>query len=360
MAVNAEPIKNCDIGPCELYIGREYVGMTQGNASLEFPETSFMQKYGLPAMPLGTIVTERAGKITYPCIYMSKENLELITGGTVQTTEKGDLVLNFGTGILKPIITDVCLHHHNKITDEHQIIAIWKMQCNTALSLQYSDVNPTQVMVLNMEFDILADFSDAHINTCPLGQIYWSDTFDINNLPWDDQPGPGPEPPGPDSHVIENEEVILSNHAGTLAHGKVSAYTVKNNAADVTLEEGTDYQIDTNTGTVTMLDGSDYYNATDIKVSYTWWDNRTQETAEEVTSVDAGGGNYRYELAHSPIENANTLVVTDSTGATTYELDADYTCQYDNGYLWSVSASPMAASNVTVKASYYYYSNNEE
>lgn len=356
MAVNAEPIKNCDIGPCELYIGREYVGMTQGNASLEFPETSFMQKYGLPAMPLGTIVTERAGKITYPCIYMSKENLELITGGTVQTTDKGDLVLNFGTGILKPIITDVCLHHHNKITDEHQIIAIWKMQCNTALSLQYSDVNPTQVMVLNMEFDILADFSEEHINTCPLGQIYWSETFNINDLPWDEEPGP--EPPAPSEHEIVNEEVAITNHAGTLAHGKISNYTVKNNAATVTLEEGTDYQIDTNTGVVTLLDGSDYYNTNDIKVSYTWWDNRTQVTAEEVTSVDAGGGNYRYNLEHSPVENASTLTVTDSTGATTYELGTDYSANYNTGELFASSGGMAAASN-TVKASYYYYSNNE-
>lgn len=356
MAVNAEPIKNCDIGPCELYIGREYVGMTQGNASLEFPETSFMQKYGLPAMPLGTIVTERAGKITYPCIYMTKENLELITGGTVQTTEKGDLVLNFGTGILKPIITDVCLHHHNKITGQHQIIAIWKMQCNTALSLQYSDVNPTQVMVLNMEFDILADFSDNHINVCPLGQIYWSDTFDINNLPWD---GEQPTPPEPgDEHEIINEEVIITNHAGTLAHGKVSAYTVKNNAADVTLTEGVDYQIDTNTGAITMIEASQYYGANDIKVSYTWWDNRTQITNEEVTSVDAGGGNYRYNLAHSPIENASTLTVTNEAGSTTYELGTDYSANYNSGELFASSGAMAAASN-TVKASYYYYSNNE-
>ena len=357
MAVNPEPIKNCDIGPCELYINRKYVGMTQGQSSLEFPETSFMQKYGIPAMNLGTIVTERAGKITYPCIYMSKENLELITGGTVQTTEKGDLVLNFGTGILKPVITDVCLHHHNKITGEHQIIAIWKMQCNTALSLQYSDVNPTQVMVLNMEFDILADFSEQHINTCPLGQIYWSNTFDINNLPWD---GEQPTPPEPgDEHEIINEEVTITNHAGTLAHGKVSAYTVKNNAADVTLTEGEDFQINTNTGVVTLIEGSEYYNANDIKVSYTWWDDRTQVTAEEVTSVDAGGGNYRYELEHSPVENAGTLVVTDSTGTTTYEEGTDYSVTYNTGVIFA-SSGAMAAAATTVKASYYYYSNNEQ
>ena len=353
MAVNPEPIKNCDIGPCELYINRKYVGMTQGQSSLEFPETSFMQKYGIPAMNLGTIVTERAGKITYPCIYMSKENLELITGGTVQTTEKGDLVLNFGTGILKPVITDVCLHHHNKITGEHQIIAIWKMQCNTALSLQYSDVNPTQVMVLNMEFDILADFSEQHINTCPLGQIYWSNTFDIHDLPWD---GEQPTPPEPgDEHTIENEPVTISDHAGLLSHGKISNYTFF--AGETELIEGNDYSINTNSGTVTLLDG-DYYNLEVLTANYTWWDNRTAITAEEVTSVEAGGGNYRYELEYSPVENAQTLIITDNTGTTTYMEGTDYNVTFDDGFVWASSGAMASASN-TVKASYYYYSNNE-
>ena len=358
MAVNAEPIKNCDIGPCELYIGREYIGMTQGNASLEFPETSFMQKYGLPAMPLGAIVTERAGKIIYPCIYMTKENLELITGGTVQTTEKGDLVLNFGTGILKPIITDVCLHHHNKITDEHQIIAIWKMQCNTALSLQYSDVNPTQVMILNMEFDILADFSEEHINTCPLGQIYWSDTFDINNLPWDgEEPGPGPEPPGPGPqiHEINDETVTISEHAGALSKTKVSNLILK--SGNNTLEMGTDYTYATNSGIITLLEAGNYYNVETLIASFYWWDNEIDVSNEEVSSI-VEDGTYLYNLDHAPISN-ESISASSMDGLSGFVVNSDFYCDYDAGVLIAASESAMAAENYNIKVTYTYYSNNE-
>ena len=361
MTDTRRPLEHTDIGPAELYINGKYVGKTQETSELDFPETNIKPKYGIPAGTMGTITTEIGGTLSVPCCYIDPENFEILTGGELEEYDDGDQSLSFGGKLIKPVIYNAVLHHHNKIQNRHEIYALWIMQSTGGLKRSFVSANPTGLMVLNMNFEMIADYEN-HPDS-PIAQIWWSDSFNLDDLPWNRHPSPeppGPEPPGPEpeSHEIENETIALTNHAGTLSKGKVSSYVLKDNLLSTTLTEGEDYSIDTNTGEVTMIEGSDYYDAPDIRASFTWWDNRTAVSAEEATSIDAGGGNYRYELAHSPIENAGTLVVTDSTGSTTYEEGTDYNVNYASGVLFASSGS-MAAANYTVKASYYYYSNNE-
>ena len=359
MTDTRRPLEHTDIGPAELYINGKYVGKTQETSELDFPETNIKPKYGIPAGTMGTITTEIGGTLSVPCCYIDPENFEILTGGDLEEYEDGDQSLSFGRKIIKPVIENAVLHHHNKIQNRHEIYALWKMQSTGGLKRSFVSANPTNIMVLNMNFEMLADYEN-HPDS-PIAQIWWSDSFSIDDLPWNRHPSPeppGPEPPGPESHEIENETVTLTAHAGTLSKGKVSAYIIKDTTGANELTEGTDFTINTNTGVVSMIETSAYYNASDVKASFTWWDNRTAVSAEAATSVAAGGGNYRYNLAHYPVENAGTLVVTDSTGSTTFEEGTDYSVNYETGELFAGSGD-MAAAEYTVKASYYYYSNNE-
>ena len=355
MAENWDGIKNCDVGPCEVYVNKQYLGPTEGNVTLELPFDSFPVEYGIPATSMGDIITRINGTLTFNCLFAKPENIALC-GGKLVTDETGEYMTS-GTEILMPTVSNVVLHHENKLTGKHLIIGIWKMQSTAPIRWEFVSANPSKVMTVDLSFKLLATDDPTWKTKSPLCVVYFNcDSFDINNLPWSGSPGP--EPPAPSEHEVTNEEVTLSNHAGALAHGKVSAYTIKNNAGEVTLVEGTDYSIDTQTGEITMLDGSEYYSTNDVKASYTWWDNRTAISEEEVTSVDAGGGNYRYSLAHSPIENASTLEVTSQDGLSEFVLGEDYNCNYNSGELFSISESAMAAASYTIKASYYYYSNN--
>lgn len=353
------PLEHTDIGPAELYINGKYVGKTQETSELDFPETTLDPEYGIPSGSMGSIVTKIGGTLSVPCCYIDPENFAIMTGGDLKEYEDGDQSLSFGNKLIKPVIENAVLHHHNKIQNRHEIYALWMMQCTGGLKRSFVSANPTALMVLNMNFKMIADYEN-HPDS-PIAQIWWSDEFDINDLPWDRHPSPeppGPEPPGPEEHTVEGEQVALANHAGQLEKGKISNYTIYASDGTTQLSEGGDFATNTNTGEIAMLETSQHYNDAGIIANYTWWDNRTEVTAEEVTSVNAGGGNYRYQLGHAPVENAQTLVITDSTGTTTYTEGTDYTVTFDDGFVWSDSGA-MAAESNTVKASYYYYSNNE-
>lgn len=349
-------IKNCDVGPCEVFIDKQFLGPTSESVVLELPFDSFPVEYGIPATSMGDIVTRINGTLNVSCLF-SKPEIIALCGGTIHEEDPEGPYMTSGTEILMPTVKNVVLHHENKLNGKHLIIGIWKMQSTAPIRWDFLSANPSKVMTVDLSFKLLASDDEVWRKKSPLCVVYWRDSFDINNLPWE-QPGPGPEPPGPDSHVISNEAVNISGHVGTLAHSKVSNYTFKDSSGANTLTEGTDFEFNSNTGGITLLEGGSYYNATKLKANYTWWDNRTQVTGEQSTSIDAGGGNYRYDLAHSPLENSG-LVVTDSTGTTEYIQGTDYTCNYDSGNLFALADSPMLAANFEILANYFYYSNNE-
>lgn len=355
------------MGTGKLYVNGEDVGYLAGDVTFHTTGEVNEFKTGCPRKLVKQKITEMSNSITAKLAQIDMDTLKTAIGfGQLESLSGSSKRLKFGKIWEIATLENVVFVH-----ERDDGTPIWVYFPKAQVKPGSAEINFGESDWAGVDVEILAvESQDSEHTEFPLGFIQEGDA-DLEaalsagnggssggNSGGENQGGEsqGDSQGGSGGTEVTEETLTISNHAGTLAHSKISDVTVKSADGQTTYTKGTDYDYASETGVVTLIETGSAYSAESLKVSYTWHNSSTEAQSEEVTSVVNGESGLRWSLAHNPVENdSHHPIVQSSDGQTTYTEGDDYTVNYDTGEIYSVAEGSLTESPITLAVTYYYY-----
>lgn len=131
-------IKDCDIGGCEVYVGKTYLGLTRGDCKASWTCETVDVMQGVPRKLIGSIVRERKGSVTMEVLELTPENYVLASAD-------GEIIESDATSA-------------ETVTDEAVVLT-----GTTAVALKNADVTANSIVVKDstgaMTYELDTDYT---------------------------------------------------------------------------------------------------------------------------------------------------------------------------------------------------------
>lgn len=166
---------NIDLGGCDVYVGYDLVGATQGKCGISYSPTIKEYRAGYPSYVRGAEITAQSASVSIGILELTVSNIALsLADASVSYDQGGNATFYVGKNVQPVIIENMLFHKYNPGNGKHLTVKVWKAFVTSECAVKYEQ-NSEEWVLFDVDMTIVGDPGN-HPNN-PLFEMKLSNSF---------------------------------------------------------------------------------------------------------------------------------------------------------------------------------------